>query len=406
MEEKKNLKDIIDYISEKNCTYKSDPFYNILNNFSQIDDFFKLNSTYITKFLFFSRKKNHNILYDEEKNINIQNEVEIMATFPYNFYLNLLIADNFDIINYEYSLDFIKNIDIKKKYINNKYTKILFCKIIIVLIQNYEQLDDKEKEKISLKQIKSENQIIIKENLTIFKKINLNLNEKEIISKKLDELLADIIKSLIINGNFENEAIIKNLDLEDIDITEVMFNSLHNLLDKNKLYINKYIIQKKEDLFDKKNITFYYVLLKYILKNSIYIYQIPLLLELRKFILVLIKSNEILYNGLNEEENNKLEYIVKTLSDSEYFFNKSKNAYLNQFSEVLNYFKDFQFISKKEDINILENIIKNKKIKNKRKDIEKYLSVYEIAKITNIRAPIIKYLINSKKFLKSQEMKI
>ena len=52
-----------------------------------------------------------------------------MATFPYNFYLNLLIADNFDIINYEYSLDFIKNIDIKKKYKIINIIKYYFVKL-------------------------------------------------------------------------------------------------------------------------------------------------------------------------------------------------------------------------------------------------------------------------------------
>ena len=48
-----------------------------------------------------------------------------------------------------------------------------------------------------------------------------------------------------------------------------MFNSLNDFLNKDKGYINKYIIKNKNDLLKEKNINFYYVLIKYILKNPI-----------------------------------------------------------------------------------------------------------------------------------------
>ena len=267
----------------------------------------------------------------------------------------------------------------------------MYSKIIIDLIENYEQLEEynEEKEKNLLENIKTENQDIIKNSLTIFAKINLLIDEKYIYIKKVDVLLSDIIKSLIINEKLENDEIISFMDLENIDITETMFNSLYKILDKNSGYINKYIIKNKKDLLNEKNINFYYILLKYIIKNSIYIYQIPLLLELRKLVLNLIKSKEVLYNGLDVDKINKLEFIILILTDSEYYLNKSKNE--NQLTEVLKYYKDFKFISKKEEINILQDIINNNK-----NGFEKYLSDYEVAIKINIRAPIIKYLINSK----------
>ena len=401
MEEKRILKDIINFISKKKFKFKSDPFFNVLRNYSQIKNPLELSNIYLIKYYYFSRKKIHIILYDEEEVINIkfkdekrtnlsllQADLNIKNLSQY-FYFNLLIEDNINIINYTYSFDFIIEINNIQKNIKDIYTKIFLAKIINDLIFNYQGLDEynEEKEEEPLKKIRRENQDIIKDKLDIFENINLYLNEEDILYKKIDQLLSDIIISLIKNEKLENCDLIKSLDLENIDITETIYNSLYKILDKDSGYINKYIIKNKKDLLNEKNINFYYILLKYILKNSIYIYQIPLLLELRKLILHLIKSKEVLYNGLNEEQNNKLEFIIKTLTDSEYYFNKSKNE--NKLTEVLNYYKDFKFISAKEDINILQDIIINNK-----KGFEKYLLDFEKAKNINIRAPIIKYLIN------------
>ena len=76
------------------------------------------------------------------------------------------------------------------------------------------------------------------------------------------------------------------------------------------------------------------------------------------------------------------------MADSKYYF-EDKN--INKLKEILKYYKNFYFETKKEDIKIIEDIIKNKK-----KDYEKYLNEYDIAKKLNIRLPIIKYIINSK----------
>ena len=391
MEKKRTLEVIINFISKKKCKFKSDPFYNILSKYSQIENLLKLNIISTIKYIYFSNKKVHIILYDEEEFINVKSEDEIKANLSFYFYLNLLIVENIDIINYTYSFDFIVQINNIQRNINDKYTKILYSKIIIDLIKNYKHLDEynEEKEKNLLEKIKTENQDIIKNSLTIFARINLLIDGKDVYNKKIDELLSDIIKSLIINEKLENDEIISFMDLENIDITETMFNSLYKILDNNSGYINKYIIKNKKDLLNDKNINFYYILLKYIIKNSIYIYQIPLLLELRQLVLNLIKSKEVLYNGLDEDKINKLEFIILILTDSEYYLNKSKNE--NKLTEVLKYYKDFKFISKKEEINILQDIINNNK-----NGFEIYVLDYEVAKKINIRAPIIKYLINSK----------
>ena len=405
LKKKKKEKNFVELISPKenlianlfsvNLLYfQVDPFNKLLSNYSQIENLLNLNDQSIIKYFYIERKKINKILYEEEKVIYFKNKDEKIENLNYYFYLDLLINENRNIINYGFPLNFILKIDNEQKNINGIYTKLFIAKIIIDLINVYQESDDynEENEEQILKAIKSESEKAIKTNMHHLNEINLKLNEKEFLSKKIDELYSNIIISLIINEKLENYNfaynIIKQLDLENIDITETIFISLHKILDKDSKCIDKYIIKKKEDLLEEKNINFYYFLLKYILKNSFYIYNIPLLFKLRKFILNLIKSKEFIYSELEEENKNKLKYIFKTLADSEYYLNIDR--FINQLTEILKYYKDFQFISKKEDINFLQDIINNKK-----EGFEKYLKDYEVAQKTNIRASIIKYLINS-----------
>ena len=70
-----------------------------------------------------------------------------------------------------------------------------------------------------------------------------------------------------------------------------MFDELTKILTQDKEYIKKYKIKNFDDIFGKKKIFFYYNLLKYILKKSLYIYKFPFLLETRIKIIDLIKNN-------------------------------------------------------------------------------------------------------------------
>ena len=126
-------------------------------------------------------------------------------------------------------------------------------------------------------------------------------------------------------------SIIKQLELENIDITKKMFDDLNEFFNSNENYIKDYIITCVEDLSNEKNINFYYILLKYIFKNSIYIYNIPILLNTRKIILQShLKMNLTFFNNINQNIKAKLEYIIKILFDSEYYFVKIENKNSNQ----------------------------------------------------------------------------
>ena len=81
--------------------------------------------------------------------------------------------------------------------------------------------------------------------------------------------------------------------------------------------------KNKEDFNRKYVINFYYILLKYILKNPIFIYNIRFLCDSRKKIIQIIKSPEkIILNNNKDfiEYKERLKFIIKTLTDSKYYY--------------------------------------------------------------------------------------
>jgi hypothetical protein len=87
---------------------------------------------------------------------------------------------------------------------------------------------------------------------------------------------------------------------------------------------------------------------------------------------------------------NKLLYIIKIFADSEYYFQQISENEIVKLKEILNYYKNILFKSKKEDIISIENIIKNNK-----GFCKEYLKDYDEAIKNNKRFPIIKYLYNN-----------
>ena len=192
---------------------------------------------------------------------------------------------------------------------------------------------------------------------------------------KIDEIYSEIIISLIKSNNFKYcYKIFPQLDLEKIDITQTIKDEIYKLLDINNNYIKQYDILKAKDIFNKNTkIDFYYILFKYILKNPIYIYQIPFLLNLRKKIIKIIKSNliENLYNFNSKVNmNRKIKYVIKTIVDSKYYY--------NIFSDSIKLFKSLKIYPD-----------------NNYNEIKDCLYEYTIPKIID-RLSIINYLFKSK----------
>ena len=365
-------------------TFLSESLFNLPKLFDKIKQ--KLESeTDTIKFIYFNRNWFHNVLYEREELIIIEFD-EQKNNLYYCFYLDLLIMENPDIINYAYSLDFIKTINTERKKTSQKYKLIMFSKIILDLIGNYRETDEynEKEDNFELEEIGKENRLIIKNNIEIFKEIDLNFNEDDILKKKIDVIYLEIINALIRSKKIEDFEyaynVLEQLDLKNINLTKTIFEGLKN----GKIY-KDYEINNVEDLKDIKKVNFYYLFITFIFKTSIYIYNIPFLLKAQKFVIELIKQKKAKYI----QGNKKLEYIILKIIDSKFYSIKFNENIYEILNEVLNYYEECFFETKIEDIKIIKDIMKNKNI-----DYIRYLEDYDKAKKINERIPIINYIYN------------
>ena len=306
--------------------YGNNPNFKLLSQYPEIEKIIKVNKPEILKFVYFNRKNIEPILYDSQKSIKINSNM-IKSKSNY-FYLTLLINQAIrEIIYYEYSFSFIKEINELKS--NNGLEDIILSKSILELIRYFNISEEINKNELN--EIKNNNINRMKENIHNIKELNLNSNQDNISQINIDDFYTDIISSLIKTNKIDDFEytcnIINQLDLENISITEKMFNDLSKVLDANKNYMNDYKIEKIDDLFVNKKINFYFILIKYILKSSFYIYQIDFLNEVRKIIIKIIISNSKEIKNLINKTDSKimreqLLYVIKIFLDSEYLFNK------------------------------------------------------------------------------------
>ena len=308
---------------------------------------------------------------------------------------------NDQIINYEYSMELIKEIDNKNKSIkNNIIARIIMSKICIDLIEKFEETsnynDDYEDELVILKE---DNEGFISDNLKALEEFGLNINKEEFMNKILDKFYSDLIKSLIENKKFDSYEIVLNLmkdiDVENIPITKTMYEELSDILNKEEI-IKGYKINTKEDFYIESKINFYFILLKYIFKNQLYIYNINLFLDTRKLIIKLLRANEVINKGKNIPFNDKITYVIKKLADSDYYFLKVQKLEL-----VLEYYKEIFFESKKDAIILIEDILNNNK-----KFEDKFLNDYEKAKTILKELPVIKYILEKNIRIITLKMKL
>lgn len=298
-----------------------DSLNNLISNYNEIEYIIKQNNP--IKFLYFNKTNIEKILYEKEENINIDN-ITMENCLSDSFYLLLLIDNpNLCIINYEYSLNFIKDIN-NKLNINNYFVfkKIIKYKIINELILYYEQTDsyEEENQKEELDKIIEDNKKQAQNDINKIKevKIDINWNIDDINKKRIDELYIEIFEMLLrlhVKRDYKFICnILEGLEFKKIHLTKLMFDKLYNILNNN-YYFKKYCSNNL--LLNEKAINFYYILKTYILKNSIYIYQFPLLLKLRA------KIKQDLLNSYSSikysKEEEKYKEIIYFIMDSPYY---------------------------------------------------------------------------------------
>ena len=324
------------FFPEKNDQEENkNPINKLISTFQEIQTMLNLGETDVLKFLYFNRMATHKILYEDEEIINIKDTHE--ENLEYYVYLCILIEENTSVVNYLYSIEFIKKLnDWQTKLKNEKIEKLIIAKIILNFINNFEQSENEEntsgKYSEVLDKIKDFNSKIIENNIDELKQFKIT--SKDFSSKKLEGIYNDIIKYLFVNKKLDDSEdtnnIIKQIDLKNFNITKVIFDEILVLLRKENDFIKDYIISDYNDLFNLKKINFYYTLIKYIIKNTFYIYEIPLLLETRNKILKIIKENiSGLYLSMkqNRNFNDKIEFVLSAFIEYKYYIVKSKKIY-------------------------------------------------------------------------------
>ena len=305
--------------------------------------------------------------------------------------------------NQTYSIDFIEDINYVKKYVMGQYKLIIISKIILDLINNFRSRDDYDKKEHEEKLIKieTENKDMIIKNKNIFQDIKIYFDEK----KRIDIIYTEIIEALIKNRKFEDYEytlnIMDQLKLEEIYPTEYMINELFKILNSNEHYINDYVITNMKDVCGEKKINFYYFVCKYLLKRQRYIYIFQFLITTKKMLITKLKRDEINFKNINTnlKIRTKFFFILEFIADSEYYIKKyiQKNIHerednkYNELFEKHDYYQNYLFESKKEDIKEIESIINNNK-----EEFNNYLKDYDIDKKMNDKFLIINYIYNYK----------
>ena len=240
--------------------------------------------------LYFNKESINKFLYESEQSITINDNLTKLSKL---FYLDLLIMSDPNILNYKFSFEFIQTLFGNIDKINDKQTKIMMCKIIIDLIQSYKGFGNYDKIEEEEKSLKEMNNYCKKE---ILEQIDNNKKKLEsydyIIEQSIDILYMDVFIKLIKEDNVDFDEvynILNNLDLEEINITENMFNKFNEFIESLRSISNKFFINEIEDLIINK-INFYYIIFKYFLKNQIFIEQFEFLFKYKE-----------IYNRFNQQ---------------------------------------------------------------------------------------------------------
>ena len=269
------------YTLDKNKPIENDndPIYKLIFNYEDIEAINKNNENdKIFQFFYFNRKVIHQIFYDTETiwpviSIDKINLSEL-------FFLNLLILDNSETINYSFSIDYIEFIHSENKNKKKSFEQMILSKIILSFIYNFkgeEEYDENEfEEKIDI--IEKENEEIIKNNLDLFKDLNLKYNYDNFCEAKIDFIYMEIITALIKEEKYKNfqycEDLLIELDMKRINITKTIFDGISELLEKTLFKKPEFNLENIEP-----QINFYNILIKFIFKNPFYPYRIKFFMK-------------------------------------------------------------------------------------------------------------------------------
>ena len=171
----------------KEASFEFDlPEFKLLDVSSDAELLSSLESYKYLKYIYFNKNKSHSKYNSEIINSFINND---SIKELYNlFYLNLLINDDSNIINFEDSMDILLYIcnDLSDSNNIKSYKELLISKVILNLINNNKDSNNSYKEKeAEINTIKNNFEKIIENNIDIFKELNLNCSKSRNILSKI-----------------------------------------------------------------------------------------------------------------------------------------------------------------------------------------------------------------------------
>ena len=298
----------------------SNPLCYLLNGKENLDRILNDKKINVLEYIYLNRYVIHNILYKEDEIIEIISDY--LSNFKDYYYLYLLIKAEPELNNYNYDLSFVQNAVGFQNESLGKLEKIIKAKIVLTLIKTYKDQNDEDQNDEKQDYLSMENSCIknIDDNKKVLEKYKINIDLENLSDDNIhiNEIYIDILQYLIINQKLdesdETSTLLNELDIKNLRINKDIFEALKKVLTEEHLY--NYKIENFDDLFEsKKKLTFYYSLFENILKDSIYIYEIPFLLEQRKNIIKIIKENSLEFysqikKGKNDDKINKLKKIL------------------------------------------------------------------------------------------------
>ena len=319
-----------DELKNENNKKIINPFYELINNKDNITSILKGRDLNVLEYLYLNRHKIHQILYDSDSTITINEEM--LKEYTDYYYLYCLIKYQSVLINFKYNFQIVQDAYDKQIISKGIIKRIIMSKIVITIIDNF--LEEEEDNEIIDKCTNIKTKCIEyinnnKQELNKYQK-DLDLDNLEKSDVFIEDIYSDIIYTLIINNKLnQSEEILNELEIKKIRLNKSIFDSINNAFsDEN---INNYEISEYNDFFNQDKINFYFILFGYILKCSDYIIYIPFLSKIKEKILQKVKENlDDLYNyfEFNRKKNDnsitKLKQVLNYFIELNYYLEKAK----------------------------------------------------------------------------------
>ena len=315
---------------------KDNALVDLISNFTdqEKEDIIKLKHPNILLFYLLNHDQFHQILYNDDKTVEITSE-HLNYEISNYFYLVLLIDKEQEIVNYEYDINIItKLIDLLNTKSKGEYYDLIIGIIRLKLINNYRSstLYTEDNGKEQLDKFEREIKEKIKKLDDILKRNNIDFDEKNIEVINLEDIYIKlIINELLKSGKIEEDKekrgedftinFVEQIGLEKIELTKAMYVKINEYFDGEENDIPK--ITTINDLYDCKIINYYYNLCKYILKQNIYVYHINFLNNARKEIIKELKNGNLELpseENINKINQDKLKYVIEFMTDSKYYY--------------------------------------------------------------------------------------